>query len=88
MTLAERIGRNVVNQRERAGITQEVLGFRAAMHRTAIGQIERGERMPRADSLIKIAGALGCSPNDLLAGLFWNPTRIVQGDYEPFGEPS
>lgn len=88
MTVAERIGRNIARHREPTGLSQEDTGLRAQMHRTAVGQIERGERIPRADSLIKIAGALGCSPCELLAGLSWQPTRIVPGGFEPLGDPS
>jgi transcriptional regulator with XRE-family HTH domain len=81
MNVAERIGANLAECRERMGISQEELGFRAEMHRTAVGQIERGIRIPRADSLVKLAGALGCSPCDLLAGLTWTPHAMVRGGF-------
>lgn len=87
MSVAERIGRNVTEQRERVGISQEVLAFGAEMHRTAVGDIERGERMPRADSLVKLAGALGCSPCDLLEGVRWTPHEMVRGGFD-LREPS
>lgn len=88
MTFAKRLGRNVVALRERAGISQEALAFRAAMHRTAVGKVERGETIPLADSLVRLAGALDCSPNDLLAGLSWQPSKLFWGDYRPFEEQS
>lgn len=81
MTVAKRIGRNLTERREGAGLSQEALAFRAAMHRTAIASIERGERTPRADSLVKLAGALGCSPGDLLAGLTWQPHELKRGGF-------
>lgn len=88
MTVAERIGANLTHHRERAGISQEQLGFRSEMHRTAVGQIERGVRMPRADSLVKLAGALGCSPCDLLAGLTWTPHEVVRGGFGSLSDSS
>lgn len=78
MSLAERFGRNLAACRKRVGVSQEEVAFRADLHRTAVGQIERAERVPRIDTLIKLAGALNMSPCDLLAGLEWQP-----GDYRP-----
>lgn len=88
MTVAEKIGQNLARLREPTGLSQEDTGLRAEMHRTAVGQIERGVRIPRADSLVRIAGALGCSPCDLLEGLSWKPTELVRGDFGEFEEPS
>ncbi|HEX7244069.1 MAG TPA: helix-turn-helix transcriptional regulator [Solirubrobacterales bacterium] len=78
--VASRFGRNLVAARKRAGISQEELSFRAALHRTEIGLLERAERVPRIDTLAKLAGALGVRPEDLLAGIRWHP-----GDYSPGG---
>lgn len=83
MNVAEVIGRNIARHREPTGLSQEDCGLRAGLHRTAVGQLERGERIPRADSLIRIAGALGCSPCDLLAGLSWRPNELIHGGFEP-----
>lgn len=52
---ARRFGENLVHSRKRAGLSQEELGARANLHRTAIGLLERGARMPRVDTLIKLA---------------------------------
>jgi hypothetical protein len=40
--------------------------------------LERGERVARADTLVKLAGSLGIPPGDLLDGLKWEPgsTRV------------
>lgn len=54
-------------------MTQEELASRAALHRTAIGLLEGGLRMARADTLIQVAGALSISPATLLDGVDWNP---------------
>lgn len=79
--LAVRLGENLRLARERAGLSQEDLGFRSGLHRTAVSQLERGERTPRADSVVRLAGSLGIPAGDLLAGVTWNPIRYTDGDY-------
>ncbi len=79
--LALRLGEILKAARERAGISQEELGMCAGLHRTAVGQLERGERTPRADSVIRLAGSLGIPAGDLLAGVVWNPSVYRVGDY-------
>lgn len=57
---AVRFGRNLAYCRERTrNLSQEELGMRAELHRTAVGQLERGERVARSDTLVKLAGSLG-----------------------------
>jgi len=75
-------GRNLIRCRERAGISQEELGFIADLHRTAVGQLERGERTARTDTLVRLCGSLDVGPRVLLAGLRWRPTRITAGGLE------
>lgn len=60
------IGKNVKKLREKKGITQEKLAFDADLNRAYIGYIERGERNPSTDTLVKIARALNVSPKDLI----------------------
>lgn len=86
MTLAERFGLNLSQARLETGLSQEEVGVRASLHRTAVGQLERGERTARVDTLIKLAGALGIDPAVLLAGLSWQPGEIRVGRFdEPAG---
>lgn len=79
MDFATRFGHNLARCRERAGITQEELGMRAELHRTAVGQLERGERVARTDTLVKLVGSLGIRPEDLLEGLEWEPSVRTAG---------
>jgi transcriptional regulator with XRE-family HTH domain len=76
--VARRVGANLRRARERADLSQEELAVRASLHRTAVGQLERGERVARADTLVKLAGSLGIPPGELLDGLVWEPggTRV------------
>jgi len=80
--VAERFGTNLQRARERAGLTQEEVGLRAKMNRTQVGILERGERLPRIDTLTRLAGALGVSPDDLLVGIKWNLPEVKPGDFE------
>ena len=76
--IAERFGRNLRKARRRAGFSQEELGRLASLHRTHIGYMEMGERLPRADNLIKLASALAVAVDELLRGIEWivtTPTR-------------
>jgi len=75
MEVAERFGENLRRLRKGAGISQEVLGLRCSLHRTEIGLLERGARVPRIDTLIKIASGLGIHPNALMAGISWTPAE-------------
>lgn len=74
-------GKNLARCRRRAGLSQEELSVRASLHRTAVGQLERGERVARVDTLIKLAGSLGTPPGDLLDGLGWEPGYTQPGAY-------
>ncbi|HEX6780882.1 MAG TPA: helix-turn-helix transcriptional regulator [Solirubrobacterales bacterium] len=75
---AKRLGRNLFVARRRAGFSQEELGALASLHRTEIGMVENGTRLPRVDTLIKLASSLGVRTEELLTGVEWivpAPTR-------------
>ncbi len=70
--VSKRIGRRIRQIREKALIrgekmTQEDLALEAGLNRAYIGYIERGERNPSTDTLVKIAKALKVSPKELLS---------------------
>jgi transcriptional regulator with XRE-family HTH domain len=85
---AVRFGANLTYCRERADLSQEHLGMRAELHRTAIGQLERGERVARTDTMVKLAGSLSIPYDELLDGLLWTPSIRTAGvmDIEPFDD--
>ena len=93
MTVAERFSQNLVAARKRASLTQEEIAFLAALHRTEIGLLERAARVPRIDTLVKLAAALEVRPEDLLDGIVWkpgdfSPGRFVEKESEEWGSPS
>ncbi len=85
--VAERLGENLRRTRRRVGLSQEQLAIRASLHRTEIGLLERGARVARVDTLIQLAGAMGVSPDELLAGIDWTPGGVHGGSFE-FEAPS
>ena len=62
----KRFGMAVRAEREKAKISQEEMAFRAGLHRTYVGGVERGERNVGLINLIRIARALHVSPSHLL----------------------
>lgn len=60
-----KFGNKVRQYRLEQGISQEELAFRANLHRTYIGMIERAERNITLVNIEKIANALNININDL-----------------------
>jgi len=79
--VATRFGANLAAARRRAGFSQEEVGVRASLHRTEIGLLERGERVPRIDTAVKLAGSVGVSLDELLAGIEWAPGMARRGEF-------
>lgn len=79
--VAARFGANLARLREGTGVTQEELSFRAGLHRTEIGLLERGGRIPRIDTLAKLAGSLEVPTSSLLDGIAWQPGEITRGGF-------
>lgn len=59
-------GKNVQVVRQALGISQEELAFRAGLHRTYIGMVERAERSISLQNAKKIADALNVKLDTLL----------------------
>ena len=86
LEIARRFGENLVRARKRASVSQEELGFRASLHRTEVGQLERGVRLARIDTVVKLAGALKVPPGSLLDGMAWEPGDFRPGEFSTEGE--
>ena len=83
MNVAERFGANLRHHRRRAGLSQEETAVRASIHRTAVGMLERGERIARADTVARLAGALEVAPDELFEGIAWEPGTVRVGRFTP-----
>ncbi len=84
--IAARFGDNLARARRGADLSQEELAVRASLHRTEVSQLERGLRLPRIDTLVKLAASLEVKPEALLDGLEWSPGATVYGSFRPSGE--
>ena len=74
-TFARRLGANLRELRAHRGLTQRQLADLAGLSPGAIGELERGRRVPRADTAFRLAGALGLPVGDLFVGIAWpSPT--------------
>jgi len=77
-----RFAKNLVRLRQEAGLSQEELAFRASIHRTQISLMESGNRLPRFETLVKLVGALGVSPEALMEGIVWEPNVSRAGGFK------
>jgi transcriptional regulator with XRE-family HTH domain len=81
MDIAAQFGDNLIRARKSADMSQDELSFRASVHRTEISQLERGLRIARIDTLMKISGSLEIDPSDLLVGIAWSPGDVRRGQF-------
>lgn len=79
--IAARFGDNLARLRRGADLSQEELSVRASLHRTEISQLERGLRIARVDTLVKLLGSLEVSAEELLVGLDWTPGDVRFGSF-------
>ncbi len=56
--IPKKFGERIRQERNKLGLSQEELGFKASLDRTYISGIERGERNPSLKNIAKIASAL------------------------------
>jgi transcriptional regulator with XRE-family HTH domain len=65
----QRFAKNLRSARQRRGLSQEALGHEIGLHRTEVSLLERAQRDPRLETIVKLAQGLRVSPADLLAGI-------------------
>jgi transcriptional regulator with XRE-family HTH domain len=83
MDKRDRFAVNLRRARQAAGISQEELAERCELHRTEVSLLERGGREPRLGTLVKLATALGSTPEALCAGIRWNAESRAYEIAEP-----
>lgn len=79
--IAARFGDNLKRVRAAAGKSQDEVAVAASVHRTEVSQLERGLRIPRIDTVIKLAAVLEVSAADLLKGIEWEAGQAVYGRF-------
>ncbi|HEU5046649.1 MAG TPA: helix-turn-helix transcriptional regulator [Rickettsiales bacterium] len=62
-------GERIRKLRKEKGFSQENFAYECGLHRTYMGDVERGERNISIDNIIKIAHALGIAISDLFDGI-------------------
>lgn len=72
-TLVKGFGGTVRRLRSERGYSQEAFAFRVGLHRTYVGNIERGEKAVTIVTANKLARALGLTLAELFAELERNP---------------
>jgi transcriptional regulator with XRE-family HTH domain len=72
MDKRDRFAVNLRRARKAAGISQEELAERCELHRTEVSLLERGGREPRLGTMVKLATALGTTPEELCKGIGWD----------------
>jgi transcriptional regulator with XRE-family HTH domain len=75
MEIRDRFAVNLKRARAAKGVSQEELASRCDLHRTEISLLERGGREPRLGTMVKLAEALGVTPQNLCAGIRWQPGK-------------
>lgn len=65
--IAKTLGNRIKKIRQQAGMSQEELAFKSHISTTYLGQLERAEKSPTLDVLIKISNAFGISLSELFA---------------------
>jgi transcriptional regulator with XRE-family HTH domain len=85
--LRRRFGENLIRLRGRGDFSQEEVGQRAGLHRTEISLLERGLRLPRLDTIVRLAGAVEAEPCELLTGMAYRAGRVQRGEWAEQGTP-
>lgn len=62
----QNLANKIKDLRDRKGFSQEQLAEESKLSLRTIQRIEKGESIPRGDTLIKLTQALGVTPDDLL----------------------
>jgi transcriptional regulator with XRE-family HTH domain len=81
MTVAEQIGLNLRKIRRRADMSQDDLARRSGIHHSEISLLERGRRIPRIDTCIRILGSTGADAQELVEGIGW----VEPGSWDQMG---
>ena len=87
-SLEERLAAHIAAERQRRGWSVADLAQRSAVSRAMISKIERGEAMPTASLLARLAAAFGLPLSQLFAQVESAPSRVARsGDRSWWKDP-
>jgi transcriptional regulator with XRE-family HTH domain len=86
VALDRTLGANLKRCRKAAGLTQEQLAHDSGLHPTYVSLLERGQRNPGFEIIVKLIGALGIDANDLHRGVAWIPPEVGRKGRFTYGE--
>ena len=66
MEIRERLSAKIREVREHLGWSQARLALEASVPQSTISEIEQGQRIPRTDTTVRLATALGVTVSELL----------------------
>ncbi|WP_084787058.1 helix-turn-helix domain-containing protein [Nocardia sp. Root136] len=66
---AQAFGARVRARRTELGWSQEAAAHACGVHWTYLGQVERGQRSPRVENILRFAVGLDTTPGELLDGI-------------------
>ena len=74
------LGRRIAYLRRRKGLTQEQLAERADVTNNYISHIENCRSIPSLETVVKLCGALGVTPDELLLGTSTHEQNYLNSD--------
>lgn len=85
--LNRRFAENLFFLRHSLRLTQETTAERSGLHRTEISLLERGLRLPRLDTIVRLGGAVEVEPDELLVGMAWRLPHRVEEQPSGYRDP-
>ena len=73
MDVTKRFAKNLIEQREKRGLSPEDLARQASIPLPHLESMEGAGEQPEMETLIKLAGSLEIPVATLVAGLAWDP---------------
>jgi len=67
--IRKNLGERIRTLRKAKGYSQEAFAYECDLHRTYMGDVERGERNISVDNIAKIAARLNISISELFSGI-------------------
>lgn len=64
---------NLIASRRRAELSQKRVAERSGLHISEIELLERGLRLPRLGTIVRLGGALEVDSCELIVGMAWRP---------------